>query len=106
MDKFEDFLNSEDMNYLRNKYNDLDKLFDLEEFQVVFDGIEKTDYRQCGLSRWRDLETIIDNIIKRKKQHKICKLQKVVLGYSQERFPPINNYVYHYDINNDINYKL
>ena len=93
MDKFEDFLNSEDMDYLRTKYNDLDKFFDLEEFQVVFDGIEKTDYRQYGLTRWRDLETIIDNIIKRKKEHKICTLKKVVLGYSLERFPPINYHV-------------
>jgi hypothetical protein len=105
MDTFEDFLNSEDMNYLRTKYNDLDKLFCLEEFQVIFNGIETTDYRQCGLTRWRDLETIIDNIIKRKREHSICKLKKVILGYSLDRFPPINNYVYHYDINHTINYQ-
>ena len=106
MDTFNDFLNSEDMIYIRTKYNVLDQLLSLEEFQVIFDGIEKTDYRQYGLTRWRDLETIIDNIMKRKRQHKICKLKKIVLGYSLERFPPINNYLYHYDINHDINYDI
>ena len=43
MDTFDDFLNSEDMVYIKSKYKDLDqdldKLFSLEEFKAIFDGI-------------------------------------------------------------------
>ena len=108
MDTFDDFLNSEDMVYIRTKYKDLDldQLFSLEEFQAIFDGIEKTDYVQYGSSRWRDLETIINTIIQSKQKYFICKIKKLVLGYSVDMFPPINKYAYHYDINYGINYGI
>ena len=111
MDTFEDFLNSEDMNYLRTKYKDkdknkgkdldldldLDQLISIGEFQAIFNGIEKTDYTQYGLSRWRDLEQIINDIIERKKEHKICKLKKLFIEYSLETFIPYNKYCYQYE---------
>jgi hypothetical protein len=99
MDEFYDFIKSDDMNLMKNKHSDFDKFFSMDELQIIFEGIEKTDFTSCGETRWRDLEMIIDNIIERKKKYKECKIKKLVLASSHERWPPINNYVYHYDVN-------
>ncbi len=99
MDQFYDFINSDDMIAMKNKYSEFDKFFNMAELEIIFEGIEKTDFTYCCENRWRDLEMIIDNIIERKKKYKDCKLKKIVLASCHEKWPPVNNYVYHYDVN-------
>lgn len=95
METFEDFLNSEELSKLKEKYSDFDNYISQDELEMIFQGMDRTDFTQAGVSRWRDLDKIVHTVFSKKKYSPNYKLKKIVLVEQQEIWPPIN--YYHYD---------
>jgi hypothetical protein len=96
MDTFEDFLKSDELKELKIKYSDFDKNISYDEINIIFQGIDKTDFTYCGVSRWRDLDEIISIVYNSKENDSSKKLKKVLLVRQIELWPPINYYHYEF----------
>ena len=98
MESFNDFLNSEQINYHKNNIYDFNILISESELEVIFNCIDKTDYSVMAQPRWLDLDNIIDKIINVKRKHMNMILTKISIKNIHETFPPINDYIYSYEI--------
>lgn len=100
MDKFEDFLNSDEIKNYRESYNDsyidFNKIFSINELEIIFNSIDKTDFTHMGVSRWFDLNSILEQITNTKKLHTKAILSKMTHSVVHETWPPCNKYYYHY----------
>jgi hypothetical protein len=100
MDNFEDFLNSEEMKQYKDSHLDFEKLFSIQELEIIFNSIDKTDYSHMGIGRWFDLHVILDQIYKNKLLHTNVILSKMIHNVIHETWPPHNKYYYHYIVDN------
>ena len=97
METFQDFLNSQELLEIKEKYLDFDKFIGLNELEIIFKGIDKTDFSSLGVARWKDLEEIINNIYNNKSLNKNNILKRVYLFQQLELWPPINYYRYEFE---------
>jgi hypothetical protein len=96
METFQDFLNSDEILEVKKKYLDLDNFIGLNELEIIFKGIDKSDFSSSGVSRWRDLEKIINSVYLNKK-HNNNKLKRIYIYKQLELWPPINYYCYEFE---------
>jgi len=101
MDKFEDFINSNEIIEYKESNEDFDKMFSEDELQIIFNVMDKTDYTQMGTDRWLDLKAILDQIYKNKIVHKNAVLCKMTLSCTHETWPPQNKYYYYYNFSEE-----
>ena len=97
MDKFEDFINSDDIKEYKSNNKEFDSLFSVDELQIIFNVMDKTDYTQMARDRWLDLKSILNQILETKLVHKNASLTKMTLSRIHETWPPQNKYIYNYD---------
>jgi hypothetical protein len=97
MDKFEDFINSDDIIEYKSNNKEFDTLFSVDELQIIFNAIDKTDFSQMAVPRWLDLKPILDQIVKTKDVHANASLTKLTLSCIHETWPPQNKYYYYYN---------
>ena len=76
---------------------DIENIITNDEIEVIYDGMDKTDYRiDCGdkYDRWFDLNKLINKIINLKNKYKDLNLilKNVTKLMSEDRLPPINTY--------------
>jgi hypothetical protein len=74
---FNEFINSEDLElYKNNNIDNFTKYVTPRDLELIYDGIDKTDYTYMGVSRWMDLEYILDKLISKKMNNpRLIKLQ-------------------------------
>lgn len=97
MEDFDKFLNSTDLNELKNKYPNFNEYFDNNELKIIFNEMDKNDYRHCGQPRWIDLACIIDSIYIKKTKNNYNKLKRMYIKMILESYPPQNIYVYEFE---------
>lgn len=97
MDKFEDFINCDQIIKYKKKIRNFDEMFSIDELQIIFNAMDKTDYSQMGRNRWLDLESLLNLILKTKNVHNLAILTKLTLSGARETFPPQN--IYNFDYN-------
>ena len=86
---FNEFINSEDLEiYKNNNIDNFTKYVTHRDLEIIFDGIDKTDYTYMGVSRWMYLEYILDKLINRKIQNPNLQLTKISIISTHEMFPP------------------
>jgi hypothetical protein len=100
MESFDDFLNSDQINYHKNLIPNFNDLITKSELKAIYDGLDKTDYSVMAKPRWLDLDDILERIIDVKSTHKNMILNKISIKMIHERFPPINDYEFFYEIKN------
>jgi hypothetical protein len=90
---FNEFINSEDLElYKNNNIDNFTKYVTPRDLELIYDGIDKTDYTYMGVSRWMDLEYILDKLINKKINNPNLELNKVKIIQILETFPPQNKY--------------
>jgi hypothetical protein len=75
------------------KHKDKENIITDVEIQIIYDGMDKTDYGD-KYDRWFDLNKLINRIINLKNKYRDLNLvlKKVTQLMSEDRLPPINSY--------------
>ncbi len=90
---FNEFITSEDLEiYKNNNIENYTKYVTHNDLELIYDGIDKTDYTQMGMSRWMDLSQILNKSINRKIENPNIELKSVKIIQILESFPPKNKY--------------
>ena len=90
---FNQFINSYELiNYISENVDLYMKYVTHKDLILIFKGIDKTDYTQCGCNRWLDLEYLLNEVINRKKENSSLELKLVKIVKILETFPPQNKY--------------
>jgi hypothetical protein len=90
---FNEFITSEDLEkYKNNNLENYTNYVTHRDLELIFDGIDKTDYTTMGCLRWKDLSHLLDKLINRKIENPLLKLEKVKIIRILETFPPQNQY--------------
>lgn len=90
---FNEFIKSHDLISYINEHKDLYmKYITHNDLILIFEGMDKTDYTQCGCKRWLNLEYLLNEVINRKKENSSLELKSVKIVKILETFPPQNKY--------------
>lgn len=65
---------------------------DEDEIDIIFFGIEKSDYTSFGRTRYRDFSKVANNAVKQKNTNGNRKIKSIKLDMVLESLPPINEY--------------
>ena len=86
---FDEFLNSEDLElYKNNNLENFTKYVTPRDLEIIFETIDKTDYTYMGVSRWLNLDNILDKLINKKINNPNLELSKLSIILIHETFPP------------------
>ncbi len=86
---FYEFINSEDLElYKNNNIDNYKKYVTKRDLEIIFETIDKTDYTYMGVSRWMNLDTILDSLISRRIENPNIEFNKLSIISIHETFPP------------------
>ena len=73
---------------------DANNLLSNDEIQIIYQGMDKTDYSDVGITSWLDVDKLVNRIITIKNKYPFMNftLFNVKLSSSEDRYPPNNYY--------------
>lgn len=73
---------------------DTNNLLSNDEIKIIYQGMDKSDYSNIGITSWLDVDKLVNRIITIKNKYPIMNftLFYVKLTSSEDRYPPNNYY--------------
>jgi hypothetical protein len=73
---------------------DVENILSDDEINKIYQGMDKSDYSDCGVKDWLDVEKLVNQAIKIKNKYRSMNfiLDNVKISLSEDRYPPNNYY--------------